>query len=105
MHPIANDDIRRPLEHGKQFALAHPYCARLHMCADHVRSWLHASEIRAAANEQLAFWRTNLAADAVGGDRAKVAESTLRRVQKFFDEVERLEALHGEVRLVHGLTY
>ena len=75
------------------------------MCADHVRSWLHASEIRAAASEQLAFWRTHLAAHAVGSDGAKAAESTLRRLQKFFDEVERLEALHGEVRLVYGLTY
>jgi hypothetical protein len=105
MHPIANDDIRPPLERGEHFALAHPYFAHLHMCADHVRSWLHASEIRAAASEQLTFWRTHLAAHAAGSDRAKAAASTLRRLQKFFDEVERLKALHGEVRLVYGLTY
>ena len=71
---------------------------------DHVKSWLHGDEIMAGRRHAMAG---TLRVDEAGLSDDLAAEGIphWHGLGLFFDEVARLAAVHGEVRLVFGLTY
>ena len=101
-HPIADFALQVPGKRGWPAGKSPPSAYAI--CLDgHVQSWLHADEMLAGAPDEIAKWEAIL--DEHRKYDAEAGADTLTIVRDFFDEVARLKALHGEVRLVYALTY
>ncbi len=100
-HPIDGADLRRPLDRGRPYPKGHPTFGRL--CPGEAPSWLHADEMLAGVRNAVAWWHGFDESCLEGVDPEVIPGWP--DLRKFFGEVARLVGLHGEVRLVFGLTY
>jgi hypothetical protein len=92
-HPISDGNLRPPRYRGERYLKGHPLHGVIHL-GEHVQSWLTGDEMLAAVDADLVGWRSEEGVIPGWGN-----------FREFFGEVRRLKALHGEVRLVFGLTY
>ncbi len=102
-HPIDRVELRPPRDRQRPYVQGHPRLG--HIClGDTMNSWLHGDELLAGRRHAMA-WMLDLDEAALPHDLAADDVPHWHDLGQFFDEVARLKALHGEIRLVFGLTY
>jgi hypothetical protein len=101
-HPLTHDEVQLPEVQNSPLGIGGTKSVVL---GQHARSWLHACEILEASEAELAKLRAGAETMYEVQSDADYAAEELRDMTDFFNEVNRLVALHGEVRLVFGMTY
>ena len=100
-HPIDRAELRPSWDHTP-YLQGHPLRGRICL-GDHVKSWLHGDEILAGMRHAMA-WTLRVDEAALPDGLAAEDIPHWHDLGLFFDEVARFAAVHGEVRLVFGLT-